>query len=85
LCHLWGNLVVSPSPRRSFMAEDSDFQSLLALVLSEVECLRVLISGDRSRSGPVPVSIAVIEGSAWMNSLLSVSIACEFCHQLHCQ
>lgn len=85
MCQLWGNLVVSPPPRRSSVAEDSDFQSLLTLVLSEVEGLKVLISGDRSRSGPVPVSIAVVEGSAWKNSLLSVPIACEFCHILHCQ
>jgi len=69
-----GNLVVRPPPCRSSVAEDTDFQSLLPLVLSEAKCLRVLVSGDRSGSDPAPDAITVVEGAAWMNSLLSLGV-----------
>jgi len=55
-----GNMVVRPRLRRFSVAEDSDFQSLLALMLSVAEWLEVLVSRVRSAYGSVLVAVAVV-------------------------
>jgi len=76
--------VVGPPPRQSFVAEDPEFQSLKALVLSVAESVRVLVDRDRPVSSPVPVTDVGVEVAALRNSPpASAFFPGGFCYELH--
>jgi len=62
-----GDSEVACPPLWSSVAEDPEFQSLKALVMTVAEWVKKLVDRDRSVSGPAPVADAGVEVVATRN------------------